>query len=64
MSSNTSTIPTSTELIAEERSPCFEANAHMTYHPKQFLFAIGAPDFPTITCTSLEASSKSLLITK
>ena len=65
MSCNTSTVPTSIELIAEERSPCLQANVPLTYHPKQFLFAIqGSPDFPAITCISLKASEKSLPINK
>ena len=64
MSSSTLTVPTSIELIAEGRSPCFKANVPMTYHPKQFLFAIGSPDFPAITCISLKASAKSLPINK
>ena len=46
MSSNTSTVPTSIELIAEGRSPCFEANVSMTYHPKQFLFSNWFSGFP------------------
>ena len=64
MSSNTSTVPTLIELMAEGRSPCFEANFPMTYHTKQFLFAIGSPDFPTITCISLKASAKSVPINR
>ena len=48
MSSNTSTVSTPVESIAEGRSPCFEANVPMTYHTKQFLFAIGSPDFPQL----------------
>ena len=63
MSSNTSTVPRSIELIAEGRSLCFEANVPMKYHPKQFLFAIGSPDFPAITCVSLKASAKSVQLT-
>ena len=62
MSHNTSTVPTSIELIADGRSPCFEANVPLTNLPKQFLFAIGS--LPAITCISLQASEKSLPISK
>ena len=62
MSSNTSTVSTPIESMEEGRSPCFEADVPMTYHTKQFLFAIGSPDFPAITCISFKASAKYLPI--
>ena len=47
MSSNALTVPTSTELIAEDGFSG-SANRPKTYHPKQFLFAIGSHEPPEI----------------